>query len=476
MRSVLRRVSLAAVALAIATWSSRADASAFQLVEQNGSGLGNAYAGQAAAAEDASTIFWNPAGMAFLPGLQASAAVSLVRPTTKFENQGSVPSPLPGATAGGDGGDAGGLNVVPNGYASWEVLKNRAWAGVGVNVPFGLTTEWDSDWAGRFHAVKSEVKTVNINPSAAAKLNEWLSIGAGVNVQWLDAELSNQVNYAAIVFGQAFQAAINQGASPAAANAAAAAQVGAVGQACANSAPGGVNCQGIATVKGDSWGFGWNVGVMLNLPTQTRIGASYRSAIEHDIEGDVTFGNRPAPLATAIPDGDIEATIDLPDTVSIAVSQQLQKLQLLADFTWTHWAKLQELAIFRASGAGLTRTPLEFENSWRVGLGANYQLFDALKVRGGVAYDVTPVKDADRTPRLPDQDRLWLATGAQWAFSKQGAIDLGFAWLFVKEASTNLGQPAPTAEFPAQAPRGTLRGSYTDTNVWIAGAQAKYAF
>lgn len=461
--SMLRWIVGGAV-LALAAWSPRASASAFQLAEQNGSGLGNAYSGQAAVAEDASTIFWNPAGMTLIPDRQVTLGAALVRPTTKFENGGSQPGPLPGTRVGGNGGDSGGLSLVPNGYLSWEVLPQRVWTGLGLGAPFGLTTEWDDGWVGRFHGLKSDVQTVNINPSIAVKLNEWVSFGAGFNAQWIDAELSNAVNYSAIVAGVG----------------------GAPALALLASCPGatlGVNCEGVGTVKGDSWNWGWNIGAMLSLPTRTRIGASYRSPVKHDIEGTVTFTNRPtfagplAPLSTVLADGDVKTTIKLPDTASFAVAQQLgDRLQLLADFTWTGWSTIQDLEIFRASGTGLSSTPLRFRNSWRAGAGANYQLTPAVKVRGGVAYDESPVRDEFRTPRLPDQDRLWLATGAQVAFMKSASVDLGFAWLFVSEGRSQLGQPAPTAQFPAQAPRGTLVGHYVDTNVWILGAQARYSF
>lgn len=473
--SLLRSLVGGAAVLAIAAWAPSASASAFQLVEQNGSGLGNAYSGQAAVAEDASTIFFNPAGMTNLPARQLSLGGTLVRPITKFEDGGSRPGQLapglvlPGTNLGGNGGDAGSLSAVPNGYLSWEVAPQRVWAGLGVSTPFGLVTEWDDGWVGRFHALKSDVKTVNINPSVAVKVNEWVSLGAGFNAQWIDAELSNAVNYSGIVFGQAFQAARTAGASPAQAQAAAAqATAGALGS-CSGASAGGFGCEGVGTVKGNSWNWGWNVGAMLSLPTKTRIGASYRSAIKHEIDGTVTFTNRPAALANAVPDGDIKTTIKLPDTASFAVAQQLGDLQLLADFTWTGWSTLQDLSIFRASGTGLSSTPLKFRNSWRAGVGANYQLLPAVKVRGGVAYDESPVRDEFRTPRLPDQDRLWLATGAQVAVTKAAAVDLGFAWLFVSEGRSQLGQPAPTAQFPVQAPRGTLVGHYVDTNVWILG-------
>jgi long-chain fatty acid transport protein len=211
--------------------------------------------------------------------------------------------------------------------------------------------------------------------------------------------------------------------------------------------------------------------------TGTRVGVSYRSAIEHELEGNVSFTNVPTALAAGFPNGDIRADIELPATLSVAVAQEVTpKLQLLADFTWTEWSSIPTLDIFRASGAGLTSTPLRFDDSWRVGLGANYQVTPAWKLRGGVAYDLTPVQDEDRTPRLPDEDRFWLAGGVQWKVVENLAFDAGFAWLFVKEASSEL--PAvvapPSAAF-RPSPRGNLVGDY-EADVWIASAQARYSF
>lgn len=455
----LRRASLvAAIAGALVIPSSRAQASGFQLVEQNGSGLGNAYSGQAAAAEDASTVFFNPAGMTRLPGFQVVAALNFIRLSTDFDDRGSERATPLQPSLGGTGGDAGDLELIPNGYVSFETVPGMIWTGVGVNVPFGLATEWDSDWVGRFHAVKSEVKTININPSVAWKALPWISLGAGVNYQWFDAELTNAVNYSA--------AAFQVGGAPA---------LGLLAASGCGTLAGG--CEGLAKVSGDTWSWGWNVGAMVELPTQTRVGVTYRSKMKHYVKGDVTFGNRPALLAAGLPDGPVKTTIELPDTVSVAVSQQvLPPLQLLADFTWTGWSSIRDLSIYRKSGAPLTSTPLEFDDSWRVGLGANYQLTDPLKLRLGVAYDKTPVQDEFRTPRLPDEDRFWLAGGAQWAFMKQAAIDVGLAYLIVDDTKSDLPNidPAPPAGF-TPSPRGHLVGDYS-ANVWVASVQARYAF
>jgi long-chain fatty acid transport protein len=467
MKTNWRRALLAAaVAFSFGSSASRAYASGFQLVEQNGSGMGNAYSGQAAAAEDASTIFFNPAGMTRLPGLQVVAALSFVRPSTDFDDGGSTPALLQ-PTLGGTGGDAGSLGLVPNGYVSYETIPGMIWTGVGVNAPFGLVTEWDSDWMGRFHAIKSDVKSININPSAAWKATPWLSVGAGANYQWFDAELTNSVNYSA--------AAAAAGAAAGGAAGAAAALAALAAQGCGGPTGG---CEGVAKVTGDTWSWGWNVGAMVELQkTQTRVGLTYRSKMKHYIKGDVSFGNRPALLAAGLPDGPVKTTIELPDTASVGVSQQIiPKLQLLADFTWTGWSSIKDLSIYRTSGAGLSSTPLEFDDSWRVGLGANYQATDMLKLRLGVAYDTTPVKDEFRTPRLPDEDRIWLAGGVQWAFSKQAAIDVGGAYLLIDDTSSNLPSvdPNPPAGFSAP-PRGNLVGTYS-ADVWIASAQVRYSF
>jgi long-chain fatty acid transport protein len=461
----LRAALLGAIAVVVLGWAGAATASGFQLVEQNASGLGNAYAGQAAAAEDASTIFFNPAGMTRLRGLQLVAALNLVRPTTEFNNTGSQPIGAPGPALhalGGEDGDAGSLALVPNFYVSWEAWRDLLWAGVGVNVPFGLKTEWDDGWMGRFHALESEVETINVNPSVAVKVLPWLSLGAGVNWQWITATLSNSVPYSAALAGTAGPAAL-----PALAT-------------CPGATPAGTNCEGTGNIEGDDRSWGWNVGAMADFAvTGTRVGVSYRSAIEHELEGHVSFTNVPAALAAAFPNGDIRADIELPATLSVAVAQEfpgLPRLQLLADFTWTDWSSIQSLDIFRSSGAGLTSTPLRFDDSWRVGLGANYQLTETWKLRGGVAYDQTPVQDEDRTPRLPDEDRFWLAGGAQWKILEKLALDAGFAWLFVDDASSNLPAvvPPPSPAF-RPSPRGSLVGDY-DAHVWIASAQARYTF
>ncbi len=152
-------------------------AAGFGLAEVSGSGLGNAFAGGAAVAEDASSIYANPASMTYVEGSQAVGALHLIKPNAEFNN-GGLSVPGAGRPLGGEGGDAGDLAFVPNMYFKVD-LSDSLKFGIGVNAPFGLKTEYDKTWLGRFQGIKSDLKTININPSLAIKLNEQLSIGAG---------------------------------------------------------------------------------------------------------------------------------------------------------------------------------------------------------------------------------------------------------------------------------------------------------
>jgi long-chain fatty acid transport protein len=413
-----KTVVAAAVGSALASWGGAASASGFQLQEQGASGLGVAYSGQAAAVHDASTAFWNPAGMSLLPGKQVTGALHYIIPDTKFSSAG----PLPGGStynAFGNGGQGGESAFVPALYGTWMI--NPQWTvGLAVNAPFGLGTEWDSTWAGQFHAIKSEIKTLNINPTVAFKVNNMLSLGAGLSYQQLEAELTN-------------------GVSPLVA--------GSTGK-----------------VEGDDWAWGWNLGALFDFGQGTRLGLTYRSTIDYTIEGDLNFSG------IALPSQQVKADVELPDTFSVGISHQFNpKLRVLADYTWTGWDSIQQLVIQnRGSGATISTTELRFDNSWRVGVGVEYQLNQPWLLRAGIAYDTAPVQDAFRTPRLPDNDRTWLSVGARYQPAPNWWLDFGYTYIFVDDASSNL---TPGA---AGVP-GNLVGTYK-ANVQILGAQASIRF
>jgi long-chain fatty acid transport protein len=448
-------------------------ASGFQLVEQNASGLGNAFAGQAAGVEDASAVYFNPAALTRIKGLQIVVSTEPIGVATEFVDSGSRGPALPFGTAaflpvplGGAGGDAGGWVPVPNAYASWQAAE-RWWIGLGVNAPFGLATEWDPSWVGRFHAVESEVRTLNVNPTVAFKVTDGFSLGAGASLQRLEATLSQSVPYGGIAVAAAAVAA-----GPAAA-AGILAQLG--------GAP-GLAREGLARVEGDDTSWGWNVGARLALG-EGSLAASYRSKVTHELQGDATFEGAPVfsvtgplgALGTGInarfASGPAGTEVTLPDTLSVAAAYQMGKAEVLADWTWTGWSSVQTLSITRADGAALSSVPLRFEDTWRAGLGLNYGLNETWLVRLGTAYDKTPVQDEFRTPRLPDTDRIWAAAGFQWRLSKTATIDLGYAHLFLDEAESAL----PNQDSAQAPPRGDLLGSY-EAKVDILGLQLRLSF
>jgi long-chain fatty acid transport protein len=440
---------------------------AFALQEQNASGLGHAYAGGAAAAEDVSTIFYNPAGLVRLQTTQAVVAANVICPSAKFHDNGSQPAAF--QSLGGTGGDAGSCAVVPNLYLGIPFTDKWSF-GIGVNVPFGLKTEYDSDWLGRFQAVKSKLDTVNINPVLSWEPTSHLTVGGGVSWQRLKATLTSKVNYAGL-FAQGVGSLVAAGQVPAAA-----------APALIGSAAG---LESNADVSGSDSGWGWDLGALWQASEQTRFGVHYRSKIKYDVSGSVNFTNPTAsslgplgPLApvgaaivsgvnAALVSGDVNLHIEMPDTANVSIFHQFNnKWDLMADLQYTGWSTIKDLTIVRSTGAVLSSTPENFRNTWRISAGANYRYSDMLIFRGGVAYDQSPVRDAQRTPRLPDNDRTWLAMGVQYKFSPSLAIDLAYAYIWVRDPTMNQNEGSTAAN-------GLISGSYR-SNVNIVGLQLTY--
>ncbi|MCM8595467.1 OmpP1/FadL family transporter [Accumulibacter sp.] len=423
-------------ALLLAGLSGSAAASGFQLLEQ-GSGLGNAYAGSAAKANDASTIFWNPAGMTQLQGIALSGGVTAVRPSFSFGNQGSQVGPTFGAA--GDGGDAGGWAFVPNLYASWAVTPDL-YLGLGIGAPFGNATKYDKPWKGSAQSDEFDIKTININPSIAYRVNDVVSLGAGVSWQKIKADYYRQAAIAPVAFT-------------------------------------GVE----AHMEIDDWAWGWNIGALFTISPTTKVGVSYRSAIQYDTSGSISLAGNGTPAASAAVQllsaagraSNVQADLKVPATAIVSVVQQLSdRWEMLGDVSWTGWSSIQNVNIIRTSGPQAGRTaevlPALFDDTWRFALGANYRYADDLKFMFGIAYDQTPVKNAEtRLSSLPDNDRTWFTVGAQWNPAKEQTLEFGLAYLYIKNTPINHNSAAEG--------RGILVGDY-DSNIWILGAQYSIKF
>jgi long-chain fatty acid transport protein len=438
-RSTRFRLKALPAALLGLAGCSLAQAAGFQLLEQNASGIANAYAGSAAVADNASTIYFNPAGMTELRDREYSLGGSVVDVSAKFRNEGSSTGLLTG-----DGGDAGTTNLVPNAFLSWR-LGPQLWGGIGISAPFGLKTEYDNPWRGGAHALSFDVKTININPSLAFKVNDTLSLGAGINYQKLDADYVRT-----IAIGPSNGLPLN-----------------------------------LSTVrfKADDWSWGWNVGALYKPTPDTRIGVSYRSTIKHTVDGSLAASAPTAAAAAvaAIANSGANSRIKLPDTFILSAVQRVNpQWEVLGDVSWTGWDSIQDVNIVRTSSTAVIATPTSpagataqtlearFRNSWRAALGANYNYSSAWTLKAGLAYDRTPVRAAETMlVSLPDGNRTWLSAGAQWRPSADSRVDIGLAHIFVKDPHINSDQSA--------AGRGLVRGSY-DNRIWLLGVQYSQAF
>lgn len=415
--------TVAAVMLGAGFYTS-AGAAGFALIDQSTSSAGNAYAGAAATAEDASTVYFNPAGITLLQGSQTVIGAHALLIDARFSKT-SATSAVGSPTTGGEGGNIGGTAALPNFYYSKQINPDMSF-GIGVNAPIGLKSSYETDWVGRYQATVSELKSVNINPAMGWKVSDTVSIGVGLNFQYFEAQLSKNIDFGSICFG-ALGAAAPAVCGPA----------GFLPQAK----------DGQARLTGMDWGYGWNAGVMFNLNKDTRLGVAYRSSIEHVVKGDVAYtipNGLPGPIA-ALPsftNTSVSTTIKTPEFLEMSVVSKIDsKLTLMGDVTWTRWSRLQELRVNFDNGAPSSVVPEQWKDAWRVSVGANYQLSDDIKLRTGIAYDQSGIDDALRTAPLPDSDRTWLAFGGNYRLSTGDSIDVAYAHGFIKDSTINHSEP-----------------------------------
>lgn len=397
-------------------------AGGFAILEQGVKGLGNAFAGSAAVAEDAATVFFNPAGMTWLHGSEIDSAGHLIIPSLDFEDNGSHlnravgGAPIP-FTDDGDGAD---LALIPNLYYV-HGYDDRLKFGAALNVPFAFLTDYEDGWQGRYHALRSEGFVINLNTSAAYRFNELWSMGVGFDAQYIDVTFSNALDFSTLCLGISAPAC------------------GALGL----TTPGRPATDGRVEFSGDDWSFGYNVGVLLEPSKATRIGVHYRSHIEHELSGEADF-TVPVPAFAAatgaFQDTGASTTLDLPDSVSLSAHHQIyDRFAVLGEVTWTHWSRFDQIVVrFDNPRQPPLVTPQDWEDAFRYAFGITYHPEGPMTLRSGVAYDETPVPNARlRSPRIPDQDRVWLTFGASYRYSEAISLDFAYAHLFIDDAGTD---------------------------------------
>jgi long-chain fatty acid transport protein len=451
------RALLAALVLGALVLPAReALASGFALREQSASALGNAFAGATAGAEDPSYMFFNPAALARQRGSQAILVATYVAPVNRFDGkdaQTAAGVPIEGGDGSGDVTDDA---VLPALYAVWDVGEllgavDDLKLGLGINVPFGLETDYDPGWLGRYHALQSKLKTINVNPVVAFDVVEGVSVGAGLQVQYASAELSNAIDFGTLAAGVPALAPV---ADP-------------------------TRQDGRGRVEGDDIAYGYTLGLLVEPWQGTRFGVGYRSALRHELDGDARFrfdqdgvGRAISGATGAFTSTGASAKLNLPETLSFGVHHDLdERWSITGEAAWTRWSRFDELRIrFDNPAQPDSVTEEEWNDTWFFALGATWRPSEDWDVRFGVAYDQSPIPNAKRTPRVPGNDRYWISIGASYRPSPGFALSLGYTHIFVEDASVKL-----AAGDPGNGLRGDLAGDI-ETSIDLFGAQLRYVF
>ena len=392
----------------------------FFIREQSSTAQGNAFAGATAGADDISYMFFNPAGITRHDESQVLGAMSYIVPDSRAKDLEGTTAGLANIQGSSNSGDIGEDALVPALYALWVPTEDLRF-GVGVNAPFGLTTDNEDDYVGRYHGTRSKLETININPVVAYKVTDWLSLGAGVQVQYVETQLQNAVDFGLIL-------GLNAGGDPA--------------------------TDGDANLRGDDIGYGYNAGILLEPFEGTRIGFSYRSEVNHSITGNVDV-NTPAGSG-----GSSSATAQFtsPDIFRFGVHQDIgDEWALMADFSYTEWSDFEELRI-NIDGSPDNVTVEDWNNSIFVAIGATYKpkQIEGLTLRLGGAFDQSPIPDDTRTPRIPGNNRYWISTGVGYKPFEWAELTFSYTHVFVEDGDIDLS----IADDPNNQLRGNLSGSY----------------
>jgi long-chain fatty acid transport protein len=392
-------------------------AGGFQLSDHSISGLGRSQAGYGLVADDASAAFFNPAAMSLLSKKQFQIGAAFVKAEGKFTNTGST------NLISGDDEDGAQSSITPNIY--WVLpIGERGRFGLAINSPFGTSTDYPSNFIGATDGLITNIETLNINPSFSYKVTNTTSVGFGINYQEFTPILSGKAN------------------------------------------PNLANSE--LRIEGDSKKFGYNFGIMFNFADDSRLGLSYRSKIDHEIEGSATFSGLPAGF-----NGSFAATADFtaPETIYAAYTKPInEKWQLSLGYRWTRWSRFQELDIlYPTAPVALGQNNLittQWNDSETISIGTDYKYNSKWTFRTGFALDQTPVPDATRSVRTVDSDRTWYSIGASYNSNENLQFDVAYRYISFENAPVNRNVRG----------LGRLVGEYNDINIHTLALQMNYKY
>lgn len=383
-----------------------ANAAGFYIQEQSVSGLGSAFAGQVATPRDSSIVYYNPAGMTHLKGAHSSFGTHILAPSADLDNTGT--SNLFGAPVGGDGGNPYSVIPIPNGSVSYEILENKFWAGFAISAPFGLENDYNDNWFGRFDSTETRLTTLDFQPSIAIKLNDILSIGGGINIQFADANLESIV-FRSPVFGEED----NQ-------------------------------------LNGDDTSLGYNIGLLYQPVDSTTFGLHYRSAINHELRGRLRIRNATSSALGLDTNIRASADLNLPDIAQFGVNHRVNdKISVQAGATWFGWNTFQDITVQPEGGAALAPVVQNYQTTWAFAVGGEYNLNPNWTLRAGYQYDETPTTDEFRTSLTPDGDRNWLSLGATYKMNDKISLDMAATYVDISDEKINLSRNGGLATIQA---------------------------
>ncbi|MCK8046611.1 outer membrane protein transport protein [Shewanella sp. 1CM18E] len=434
-----KRLITLAVSTAMLGAATQVQAAGFQLAEYSATGLGRAYAGEAAIADNAAVQFRNPAMLTYLQGTQMTTGGILVMPNIDVEGERTIviPTedgslfPIPGSTTPTEANDIAGIAFVPNFYVSHQI-NDQVFLGLALGTNFGMATELDDSFLGTQFGNEAAITTMEINPNIAYRINDAFSIGAGVR----------------FVLGEgSFGATSAEGSLI---------QV-----------PAGTT---LKYMEGDDTAWGWQLGGAWQINADNRIGVNYRSEVDLDLQGEANGLGFDDTNPNKVYDGSM--ALALPATAEIASFHQLNdQWAIHTSFNWTDWSSFEKLEamIPEISANPILVKQENWKDNYRLAVGTTYQLNEKSTLRAGIAYDTAAVDDEYRTATIPEVDRLWLSAGYGYQFTENFDMDFGVTYIFADES------PLHEDEMPSAALGGTFEGQVSG-NIILVGVQATYRF
>ncbi len=354
---------------------------------------------------DASAIYFNPGALGYIDGTSIVFGSTLIFPDAKFRG----PAPSVDETSIERG------VFYPSALYASHTLPSRLSFGIGVFNPYGLGTEWPSDWVGRFVGIQSTLQTFSINPTVAYQINDYIGVGAGLNYVIGRVELTQALSFAPFAG------------------------------------------EGTATLSGSGTGYGWNLGVYLTPDPNVTIGLAYRSSAEVDLDGDAEYDNVPVILTDALPGEDVSTSVKLPANLHAGIAfKGIENFIISFGYQYIFWEAVERIQIEFDDGAATQELVFNYSDGYIVRFGLEYLMNDDIALRAGYLFDSNPTPDEYLTPRLPDSDRHGFTIGAGYDFTSSFGVDIGYMFLrFVERTIEN-----SEIEFAPGAP---LNGRYNSS-------------